>query len=233
MLATRGGTRLSQTRLGLAGLDCRAARRGSALKGCLIAAAVLLVLLIIAGVVVAMNWRNWSATALQAGTTSLVQQSKLPDDQKTKIINSVQRVTDDFKAKKVTLDQLQKVMTQIVQGPVMQLGVLQSLKERHVDGSALTPEEKEAAALALQRFSRGVIDGTIPIPEVQKLMLDLGVDPATGEIPGGGVAAIDVVKKFIENAKTKADEAKVPDEPYVVDFAAEVDKAIAEAIGQP
>lgn len=206
------------------------ARRGGALKGCLIAVAVVVVLVIAAGVVVWLNWKNIAAGGMKVTTAAMVDASTIPDDQKTHIKTRMDTVFNDWKAEKITGEQLGKVMDEIAKGPVLNMAMVGMVNMKYVEPSALTKEEKAAADIALQRFARGVFEKSIPQSEVETVLGMIRRTDTPGQNQFKETLTPDELKKLIDHVKDQADKAKVPDEPFKVDYASEIDKAIDAAL---
>jgi protein required for attachment to host cells len=90
----------------------------------------------------------------------------------------------------------------------------------------MTPKEKDAAILTLQRFARGVHEKKIP-----KETIDDVVKPVADLMPNGRWKLKDKptrmeLDQFLENAKAKADEVMIPNEPFDLNIADELKKAI-------
>jgi len=224
------------------------ARAGGVAKGCLIAFAIVAALAIIAVIIFLTQWKKVAAAGVMAGTTAIVQQSSLPQDQKDTIIARMETVSSEFKSGAITTEQFGKVLEAIAEGPIMSLGMIQGVQDSVLAPSALTDEEKEAGTRALQRLSRGVVEGKFTNNDVQAALDPVMEQTADGQpriktptsTPGGGVNAdvqangaptTEDVKAMIAKARKAADDAAIPDEPYAVDFVAELDKAIAKAKG--
>lgn len=208
-------------------------RRGGVLKGCLISLAILLVLAIAAGVYVYLNWKSWAAAGMKMGAEAAITDTSLPQDQKTRMITRIGTVADDWQNGKVTNEQFGKAIEAVMEGPILPLAIVAGVERQHINPSALSTEEKADASRALQRVARGVIEKSISRDAVQSLS-----DMISDRGPGNSRRArqnlnIEELKKFIAAAKAKADEAKVPDEPFTINYADELDKAIDTALGKP
>ena len=68
-------------------LESHSARRGGVLKGCLIVAAILVVLAACVGVYVALKWKSWAADAARAAVRAAVEGSQLSEDQKKRLLS--------------------------------------------------------------------------------------------------------------------------------------------------
>lgn len=205
-------------------------RRGSALKGCLIAAGIVIVLIATAGIIIGLNWKKWTVSMMQAGIKTQIAATSLPQDQKDRIIAKVEAVSNDWRDGKIDTQQLGRVIDTLGQGPFVPLALVYAADAKYVKVSKLSEDEKAAAKLALDRFARGVIEKTIPSDETKRLMTYVEVSGTTNH-QLKNVLTEEELRKFIAAAKAKADEAKVPEEPYTANLADELDKAINQALG--
>ncbi len=207
------------------------AARGSVLAGCLITLGVLFVLIAIGVVYAAMTWRGWVAWGAQETTRAVLKKSNLPEEQKTAIFAEIEALTNDFKDKRVSMAEMQRVLEEVAESPLIPLAGVQVAKEKYIDTADMTSEEKAAAERSLQRFAKGIYEKKITPPDQQ---ITDALKPIAVLDAGGGWKLKEnptrkEIDQFIANCKEKADEAKIPDEPFEIDFAAELKKVIASA----
>jgi hypothetical protein len=209
-------------------------RRGSVAKGCLIAAAVVLVIVIAIGAWVAFSWKGWVAAGIKTAAVQAIGDSQLPQDQKDRLNTRISGLADDFGNGKLTFTQLGEVMQQVATSPLLPLAMVYSAETAHVQSSALSDEEKTAAKRSIARFARGLVDGSISPTAVDDVLTHVATrKPNNNQFELKPTVTIDEVKAFVATAKSKADEAKVPDEDYQINFADEVDKVIDAGLKQP
>lgn len=214
------------------GRGLASARRGGALKGCLIALIVVVFLLLALGAWVAFSWRGWAAGWMEEGTRQMIAQSELPQDQKDRINTKVKSIADEFRAGKLTLEDMGRVLKHIGESPLMQVWMVALAEQQYVGPSSLSAEEKADARLTLQRFVRGSFEKKIKGAEIDQVL-----DMISTRKPGGGrefkpALSPEELAAFLSLAKQKADAAGVPDEPYQVNIADELEKAIDSALGR-
>ena len=194
--------------------------------GCGCATAVILAVVAGLGVWVAMNWKNLAADFGKQIAADAVAKSSLPAEDKARILNRINQLADDFKAGKVSTEQLGKVMEQIAQSPLLPLGLVMAADEKYVKPSGLTNEEKDSARRTLQRLARGTFEKSISEEDTQEVMKLVMDHHPNGNEQLKDRLTDDELKAFIEKAKEKADAASVPDEPFNVNIADEIEKAI-------
>ena len=203
------------------------------MTGCLVVLAVVVVIALIGGWFVATHWKGWTAAGVQKITEKVITESGLPQDQKSQILAEVQKLGDDFKDGKVTVTQLTQVMHEISDSPLLPLAGIQVARQKYIEPSDMKPDEKAAADRAVQRFARGVYEKKITPAQNA---IDDAIKPITTLKPDGrwelkAKPTRQELDQFIANVKAKADEAKIPDEPYDLNIALELKKAIDRALG--
>jgi hypothetical protein len=221
------------------GFDERSVPQKEGLSGCAIAGIgcgiVLLLLLVFGGIAawwIATNARSMGAdiasTALKEGLKEL----DLPVDQQTRINARIDDVAQQFKDEKLTIEEVVQIFEKVSQGPLMPAGTALFVKRVYIRDSGLNDEEKTAAELAIQRFARGAIDGSIPEAEREAVLDTISTKDAQGQRQFKQKLTDDEVRTFIDAARQAADDAGVANEVPEINFADEFDKVVDEALGQ-
>ncbi len=220
----------------------RVRRRGVVKVGC----AVLLVIVVLAmaaGFWVALSWRGWAADASRKTFASLIEKTGLPDEQKQGMIAHVDSLASEFEAGTVSAGDLVSVVEEVSRSPIIPAAIVAAMYEGYVRPSTLSDEEKSDARIVLRRFARGVYEKSIPESAIGPTLEPISAprDGSSVSIGTGNTeyhlkkpesVTPDELRAFIANAKAKADEAGVPGEVAEVDFAAELGKAINNALGR-
>lgn len=203
--------------------------RGGVLKVLLIILGVIVLCMVIAGIYVGTHWKGWVADVANTATQQLVKDSGLPQDQRDSIIADIKQLGDDFKSGKVTTEELGRITKAVADGPLLPLAGVQAARQKYIEPSDMAPEKKAASILTLQRFARGVHE-----KKISKEVIDDVVKPVAELMPNGRWRLKDMptpmeVDQFLDNAKAKADEAMIPEEPFDLNIADELKKAIQAA----
>lgn len=205
------------------------------LLGCLVVAALFVLLLIAGGVYLYKNFRGMAADAMHQVVQDAVEQSELPVEQKEGIMAEVGTLRDDFKSGKLSLQDAGRVMQELMRGPLVPVMLVSSIQDRHIEPSvALTAEEKQDAELQSQRFNRGLFE-----EKISRKTADAALAPVTDPTENPDVRVVKPtltdaeLRKYIADLKAAADAAMVPNEPYQVDIAGELRKTIDKALGRP
>lgn len=205
----------------------------SALK---IIALVLLVLVLLCGGAVtwiAYNAKSWMAERAKAPLLQVIDQSQLPEEQKARMRSSVTRLSDAFKAGRVKYTQLATLMARLAQGRFFDLISVERVRHQYRQAMPGDEETAAAAMLVFDRFERGIAEDTLSeqaITEVMSLVTshnDKGVRVLKDDLTQTELRA------FIDAARTQADAAAVPAEPYDVDFASILEQAVDGVLGPP
>jgi len=204
----------------------RSGNRGGVAKIILIVLGVILLCVALGAIYVAMNWKSWTVNIANIATENIVKESGLPDDQKVEILSEIKQLGFDFKSGKISTQQMAEVVKSISEGPLIPLAGVQMARHKYIEPSSMATTEKEAAILTVQRFARGIYEKKIPKQE-----LDEVVKPISEPSPNGRWRLKDnptelEISQFVANAKVRADAAMIPDEPFDLNIADELKKAI-------
>ncbi|USN98393.1 MAG: hypothetical protein H6810_09460 [Phycisphaeraceae bacterium] len=210
------------------GLAAGGYRRGGALKGCLVALGILALLVGIGAFFVATHWRGWAASGMKTVAVQAINQSDLPAGEKPDMVAHVEDYADAFKAGDVNVEQFTKTMQALAEGSLIPVGMVQGIEEAYVKPSGLPDEEKAAATLALQRFARGLHESKIPVDAFEAMAAPIGETNEDGDfhLKAKGEVTDDMLREAIANAKSKADEAGIAQEPFVIDMSDELKKLL-------
>ena len=216
-------------------------RRGSWLTGCLVALGAVVLLVVAAGIYVAFTWKGWVAEGLKSVATQVAAKAELTPEQKTRLTTRVDRLAEDFKGGKVSMEQMALIMKESGEGPIPALGMMAGFEKGYVEKSTLPEEEKAAARQTFQRFARGVAEKLIPIQTIEDAMAPISEASTNVSIGPSGATSVnrkvkskvtdDELRAFIAKVKEKADRVQVPDEPWTIDPVAVMEQAIDKVLG--
>lgn len=209
------------------------------LSGCAIAAigcgVIVLLGLIVAGIAawwVAENVRQFGTDFAVSAMKEGLKELEVPDDQRIRMHARIDKIGEQFKEGKLDLEQVGEIFRKISEGPLLPAGISLFVKRVYIRDSGLDEEEKAAAHLAIQRFSRGVIDKSIPDATQQAALDIISTRDGQGNRQFKQQLTDEELRAFIEAVKKAADDAGVAPEVPEINFADEFDKAIDEALGQ-
>lgn len=204
------------------------------LIGCLIVCVVLFVLVALVGFWISRNWRNWTADFSTEVIRQGMAESQLDPQEQQEILVQVDRVTKAFREKSITADQLGDLAQKLVKSPIFSLIMTTAIEKQYLAKSGLSDQEKAEGALALQRFIRGTVDGTIQQAGIDAAMIHVATrNPNGGEWQLKNRLTDEELRAFFAEAKKQADEAGVAEQPEAVDPSEEVRKIVDEALAAP
>jgi hypothetical protein len=200
--------------------------RGGALKVILIILGVIVFCVALGAIYVATHWKTWVVNVANVATEQMIKESGLPDDQREEILSEVHQFGDDFKSGKVSREQLQEVARAITDGPLIPLAGVQVARHKYIDPSTMSEKEKAESVRSVQRFARGIYE-----KRILKADVDDVVKPIADLRPNGRWKLKDnpttmEISQFVANAKARADAAMIPNEPFDLNIAEELKKAI-------
>lgn len=204
----------------------RGGSRGGVVKILLIIFGVLFLCMIIGAVYVGLHWKSWTAEVANVAVQGVLKESGLPSDQQESILVEVRQLGDDFKTGKITTEQISKVAKAISDSPLIPLAGVQVARHKYIEPSNMSETEKAEAVLSLQRFARGVFEKKISRDELNEAVKPVADVRGNGSWKIKDNPSRTEIDQFISNVKARADAAKIPDEPFDVNIADELKKAI-------
>lgn len=216
-------------------------RRGNCLVGCLIALAVGVILLIVAGVVIALNWRGWASVGMDKMVDAML--ADLPIDEAEK--EETRAVVSDFLARfesgDVSMQQFGAAMKAIGESPLMPAGVVLGVGGAYFEKSGLTGPERDDGHVQLGRLAHGVANRTIGSDELVSVLRPLhaaigdtqawqfNLNGRTIRLKSPDITTDEQLREFIESARSAADAHGLPASSGAFDLSGELDKAIRRA----
>jgi hypothetical protein len=180
--------------------------------------------LVIAGVsfYIATHIGEWtragSAKIIETLADETLRSSHLPEEDKKEIKIVINQFVQDIKDERVGLTQGMAIMTEIATGPLMVQGLAHSVKEKYVQSSSLTPDEKDQADLEFSRLIQGVFEQKISPESLQRVMEMTTTEGVDSEgkptrVPKPALSE-EELRELISEAKSLADSADVPNERF-------------------
>jgi hypothetical protein len=208
-------------------------KRRSWLSGCLIGCLVVMVVMLLLGVIAAIwvtrNWKNWAANSISVVVKQSIENTDLPPEEKAQVVAEIDRGAKAFADGEISGEQAARLMEQLVQSPLITAIVASAAEKKYVDPSGLSEEEKTAANITLQRFARGVIDQKISEQTYETVLSNIATKQGD-QWQLKDTVTDEELRKFLEAAKTAADDADVVEQPPQVDPSDEIKRLIDEAL---
>ena len=209
-----------------------AGRRGGWQTGCLIALAVVAILVVAAVVTAFLTWKRFLALGINTATEKIVATSGLPQDQKDRILTKVHGLTDDFKSGKITSQQFMDLAQSVSTSPLLPLGIALAADKQYISRSGLTDAEKELGRVSVRRFARGMVDGTLHEDDMHVPMAYISTMKGPNQYELKKTVPDEDLRKFIKELQKRADKAGVTQDAPDINVADEVEKLIDKGLGR-
>lgn len=206
-------------------------RRGCGCRSCLLAFLVLgLVCLAICGVGGYLGVKNapdWAHRAVVAA----VNDSDLSAEDKQKITAEMDRLLAEYKAGNVSQEQVRSALEELGKSPLPVLIMAYAAMENFVTPSGLSDTEKAEAKLAFQRIARGTFQKKIDPDDLETALNYVSKKDFNGNRQLKSRVSDEELRSLVKECTRVADEAEIPNEPFEVEFAAEVKRIVDRALG--
>lgn len=165
---------------------------------------------------------------------ALEQVDELPEEERKLIQKQVDRVADAFKNGDITVEEFGNAVEKIAQSPVIGSVALLVLESQYIDESGLSDEEKEQASRTVQRIWRGVIEEKID-PDQLKPIFEIISDKtkeSNNEYEWSFKETLtdEELRSFLDELKTLADEAEIPDEDFEFSIGEEIKQIVDDLL---
>ena len=202
------------------------------LKGCLIVGVIGLIVAAIGIYWISQNWRGVLADFGTGIVEAVIEESELPDQEKSEIMEQFNRIAGAFREGELSGEQLALVIEQVAESPLLPSIVVQGINRKYFANSGLTEEEKEAGRTALNRFVRGMIDEKISEDSFEQAMSKIAVKQADEQWEFKDSVTDEELRELIQFLKEKADAAEIPEVIDEVDPSDEMKRIIDSALDE-
>jgi hypothetical protein len=200
--------------------------------GCgLITLVVLLLVCGGGGIYVYYNFGGWVADFAAGVLKKVVNDSKLSPEQKQKINQQVDRVTTAYKAGKIDQAKLKQFADEMQASPLVPAIVAAGADAQYISPSGLSDEEKEEARKTMARVMTGALQESISKDKVESLMNKIQEPGPNGQKKLKEHLSDEDLKEFLADAKELADQANVPEDVPMIDYANELKKIVDKVLG--
>ncbi len=205
----------------------------NAMIGCGVAAVLFAILMVIVGVYLAMNAKRLMADFTVSMASEVIEKAELPPEGKARIKERLNRLADDYKAGRLTNQQVGQIVQKIVKSPLLIIALTTSAEQHFVKPSGLSEDEKQVAHRSLERYARGLFESKFDDKQQEAVMNLLMDEDGEHRKKLKQRMTDEEVRAFLAKVKEVADAVEIPDEPFEVDIAAEFEKAIDEGTVNP
>ena len=192
-------------------------------------------ILVAVGVYAVKNYNVWIAHGIAAGMNAVINNSDIPEQEKAEVTQIITRLKDGYLAEEITLAELGQVLEAMGSCPALPIGLVVQFEQSYVSPSGLSPDEKAAASLHLNRLARGLSDGRIEWAVIEQIL-----DPISEPGSDGNknlrsperVTDVEILEVLV-TAKEIADQAGISEEMFEIDISDEFKKSVEEVLGRP
>jgi hypothetical protein len=202
--------------------------------GCFAALLVVAGMLAVGGVYLYNNFKRLTAeTAVQAVRQG-IRESELPAEQQTAIIQRVEELANDFRSGDLTMEEMFEIGQRIIESrAVIASGAEFVVRKEILDGAALDQDEQTHVDRLMDRLARGIVSEQLEFADFESVKDIILVRGEDDEYRLKEHLSREDVDEFIGALEALVDEADIPDEPFEIDLAAELDRIIENVRGGP
>lgn len=203
-------------------------------SGCLIAIALVIIVIVGGGIYVSKNYRIWAAKAVTMAMSTVISKSDLPYEEKNEIKDILDVVRDEYLAGDIQLEELGTVLEAMASCPALSIGMVVQFEASYVTDSGLSETEIADARLHLNRFAQGLINDSINWSDLddvtEPILAYVGGDDKTLKPPGE--CSTDEIRQVLANIKAAADQQNIPMKFVNIDISDEFLRTIEGALGR-
>ena len=204
---------------------------GGCLRGCLIAAGILLLLLVVAGVVISFTWRSIASSIGRQAVTAVLEESGLDDAEKQEIREQMERIFAALESGELTSEQADRLFVELGASELSASIIAGAIERQYFDASGLSDAEKEAGRMAIHRCVRGVLDDKLSQEDLDAVLANIATRQEDGSWELKDTVTDEELREFLRQATEKADAAGIPAEVEPVDPSDEIRRIIDAVLG--
>ena len=201
----------------------------------LVGAIAFLLILVAIGVYAVNNYNVWIAHGVTAGMNAVINNSDIPEQEKAEVTQIITQLKEGYLAEEITMAELGHVLEAMGSCPALPIGLVVQFEQSYVSPSGLSPDEKAAASLHLNRLARGLSDGRIEWAVIEQILDPIsepGSDGSKNLRPPERVTDVEILEVLV-TAKEIADQAGISEEMLAIDISDEFKRTVEEALGRP
>jgi hypothetical protein len=172
------------------------------------------------------NARGFAESMVTPAIQNVVSQMEIPAQQKKQISARIEELGEDFKAQKISVNELKTILTGVIASPISAAAGTIWFTEQYISKSGLTAAEKKDATLTAKRFAKGLLDTSITNNEANEVMDMISVETPNGETNIKQTLTDKELRDILLKMKTAADAAGIPADVPDINFATEFDKVV-------
>lgn len=178
------------------------------------------------------NARSLTSGAITGIARAAVNETPIPSDQKTRINAQLDRVSDEFVAKRLSMEQVGSVLETIVQSPEFAIGAAYYTAKSHILKSTLDASAKTEAQSTFMRLVHGYMEDTIDDADFQSVIAPLYTSDANGNQKFKSTLPTGELILMIQSAREVVEAAGVPMDVLELDVATTVERSVDDMLSQ-
>jgi len=213
-------------------------KKGGAGKAIGIGCLVVVLILGIAGFVVAKNikkiGRSVGAATITRLAETVVNESGLSAEEKAAVMKPIKDLAGEFKAGEMTMEQLGTIMGTIAEGPLVSLITVKTIETKYIEASGLSAADKQNARKLASRYAEACARGLITANADDQGLNTVIMRGTTDSVGGKTTKLKDSLssaelQQCLAIMKAGADRANIPDKLHQMDIGKAISDAIAKA----
>ena len=164
---------------------------------------------------------DWAVEAMHDVFVEAVEDSDLDEEDIASIKTDLGRLKDAFLEDRVQQDQLQNFEEDFQQ--ILGLGLCKYMDKTVLPESGMDAEELESSRRTVQRFGRGIQEGSI---DMERDLQNINLNNDNGEWD------LENIRDAVSKMQTVVESENIPDEPFELDVAGEFTQLVDSLIGE-
>jgi hypothetical protein len=204
------------------------------LVGCLVAFVVGSLLCAGVGIYIYSHAKGWATQVARQAIAATIEESDLPEDEKLAIRQQVERVAQAFEDDRISVEQLGRIMQDLVEAKIWGLAVVQGIEAKYIEPSGLTDEEKAEGKKTISRVLRGAVEGSISDAEIETLSSHFLSTPAGADGPRQLKENLtdEELRAMLTDARELADSKDIPEEEFEFRFSERIREIVDQALDE-
>jgi hypothetical protein len=203
--------------------------------GCLVVIIAAILIFAAIGVYVGNNYQTWFAHGIAAGMHALIDNSDLPQHEKSEISEIIDQLKNDFLVGDISLAELGLILEGIGSSPALPIGLVTQFEQSYVVPSGLNSDEKLQANINLNRLARGISGDQINWENVDEILAPISDPGEDGNLHLRSPAEVsdDDIREVLATVQEVVDKAGISNEKIEIDISEEFKKSVEDALGRP
>ena len=203
--------------------------------GCLVVIIAAILIFTAIGVYVAKNYQTWLAHGIAAGMHALIDNSDLPQHEKSEISEIIDQLKTDFLMGDISLAELGLILEGIGSSPALPIGLIIQFEQSYVVPSGLNSGEKLQANFTLNRLARGISEDQISWENVDEILAPISDPGEDGNqhLRSPSEVSDDDIREVLATVQEVVDMAGISNEKIEFDISEEFKKSVEDALGRP